>query len=142
MITLFRKAAASHALVLLVAQLEYSKKQLLPLLPVSEAKLMKGLAVSFAFLVVGPRIQSLAASPPTVTSCSKNGFCYCVQQSLVDAVGRKLTDIREAIKLQKQAGKAIGLSKCPAFAGSFDVNLQVAAEIKKRDRAAIRHTGR
>jgi hypothetical protein len=31
-----------------------------------------------------------------------------VQQSLVDAVGRKLTDIRETIKLQKQAGKAIG----------------------------------
>lgn len=96
---------------------------------------MKGLAVSLAFLVVGFACQSSAASPPTATSCSKNGFCYCVQQSLVDDIGRKLTEIREAIKAQKQAGKAVGYLSVPisTVGGAFfDVNLQVAAEIKER----------
>jgi hypothetical protein len=96
---------------------------------------MKGMAVSFAFLVVGLASQSSAAPPPTATTCSKNGFCYCVQQSLVGAIGRKLTEIREAIKTQTQAGMAVGYLRVPlsTVGGAFfDVNLQVAAETKER----------
>ena len=96
---------------------------------------MKRLAACVAFLVVGLASQSPAASPPTVTLCSKNGFCYCVQQGLTDAVSRKLVDIRETINRQKQAGKAVGYLSVPisTLAGAFfDVNVQVAAEIKER----------
>src|SRR5580704_2457319 len=98
---------------------------------------MKGLAASsLALMAVGFSCQSSAAAPsPTVTSCSKNGFCYCVQQSLVDDISRKLTEIREKIRLQKQTGKAIGYLSVPlsTVAGAFfDVNLQVAAETKER----------
>jgi hypothetical protein len=57
--------------------------------------------------------HTIAAPLPTVTTCSKNGFCYCVQQSLVAAIGRKLTEIREAIKTQTQAGMAVPGRSCP-----------------------------
>jgi hypothetical protein len=96
---------------------------------------MKGLAVALAVLVVGVAPRSWAAPATTVTSCSKNGFCYCVKQSLVDAIGRKLSEIRKTVGLQKQAGKAIGYLSVPisTVGGSYiGVNLKVAAEIKER----------
>jgi hypothetical protein len=96
---------------------------------------MKGLAVALAFLVVGVASRLSAAPSPTVTSCSKNGFCYCVKQSLVDAIGSKLSENRKTVSLQKQAGKAIGYISVPisTVGGSYvGVNLKVAAEIKER----------
>jgi hypothetical protein len=96
---------------------------------------MKGMAVSLASLVVGLTSQSSAAPPPTAATCSKNGFCYCVQQGLVGPIGRKLTEIQDAIKTQTQAGMAVGYLSVPlsTVGGAlFDLNLQVAAETKER----------
>ncbi|WP_051387141.1 hypothetical protein [Bradyrhizobium sp. ARR65] len=95
---------------------------------------MNRLSASLALLLLGLAGQSSAALA-RVTSCSKNGFCYCVQQSLIDAVARKLTDIRKAIDVQKRAGKAIGYLSIPlsTVGGAYlNENLKVAAEIKER----------
>jgi hypothetical protein len=96
---------------------------------------MKGRVLALAFFAPIFLPRSQAAEAPTVTSCSKNGYCYCVQKNVVDDIGHKLSEIRDAIKQQKQAGKAIGYLSIPlsTVAGAFfDVNLLVAAETKER----------
>jgi hypothetical protein len=92
-------------------------------------------AASFALLAGWLASGPSHADSPTVTSCSKNGFCYCVQRKLTDAIGRKLAEIRDAIKAQKQSGKAVGYLSIPlsTVGGAyFDVYLKVAAENKER----------
>jgi hypothetical protein len=96
---------------------------------------MKRTAALSACLVGWLVSQSSHAASPSVTSCSKNGFCYCVQQSLVDTIGHKLTEIRDTIKAQKDAGKAAGYLSVPLSTvggGYMNLNLQVATETKER----------
>ena len=82
---------------------------------------------------------SLAAGAPahadTVTECTLDKFCYCVDTGLKGVIEQQVTVARETIGKQKAQGKAIGYMSVPisTIAGSYSgVNGKVGAEVKDR----------
>jgi hypothetical protein len=81
----------------------------------------------------------LAAGAParadTVTECTLDKFCYCIDAGLKGVIDQQAAAVREAIGKQKAQGKAIGYMSIPisTVAGSYSgVNAKVGAEVKER----------
>jgi hypothetical protein len=65
----------------------------------------------------------------SVTACAANGFCYCVNKDLQDAVERNVVRIKQRIAKARALGKAIGYLSIPlsTIGGSYmGVNTKVA----------------
>jgi len=80
------------------------------------------------------------ATAATVTACTSDAFCYCVNADLIAAIDEKVAVIRRLIAEQKAQGKAVGYLSIPlsTAAGSyFNVNAKVAAEVKDRVEARL-----
>ncbi|WP_407154856.1 hypothetical protein [Bradyrhizobium sp. STM 3557] len=68
-----------------------------------------------------------------ISSCSKDGFCYCIHETLADRITQRVAEIRTLIAAQRAQGKAIGYLSIPLSTlggGYFAVNALVAVETK------------
>jgi hypothetical protein len=80
----------------------------------------------------------LAASAPNaradaLTQCTRLEFCYCVNSDLNAIIDTRVTEIRAAIKAQRDQGKAVGYLSIPISTteGSYQrLNFQTAASTK------------
>lgn len=71
----------------------------------------------------------------SVTSCAADDFCYCVKDSLQDAIKANVERIRKAISEQKSLGKAVGYLSIPlsTLNGSYmALNAEIADQTKRR----------
>jgi hypothetical protein len=71
----------------------------------------------------------------TITSCSVDGLCYCIQTDLKKSIDEEVTAIRKMIRDQRQQGKAIGymsISLSGSGGGYFPLNVKIATEVKDR----------
>ena len=71
----------------------------------------------------------------SITECTINKFCYCVNFDLKNSIDNHVAQIRELISHEKRNGKAIGYMSIPLSTGEgsyFAVNARVASEVKKR----------
>jgi hypothetical protein len=76
-----------------------------------------------------------AAADGTSTECTKNGFCYCIQNDLKSTIATRVGEIRARIAEQHKQGKAVGYLSIPisTAAGSyFGINTQIADRTKAR----------
>jgi hypothetical protein len=91
---------------------------------------------ALALLLAGWTV--IAATPTradTVTECTLDKFCYCVDTGLKGVIDQQVVGVREMIGKQKAQGKAIGYMSIPisTIAGSYlGVNAKVGAEVKER----------
>jgi hypothetical protein len=70
----------------------------------------------------------------TLTECTRLQFCYCVNSELNQAIDEHVERIRQLIREQRSAGKAIGYQSVPISTaeGSYlPLNSEVAAEVKR-----------
>lgn len=79
----------------------------------------------------------IAAQPASAatSSCSTDGFCYCIHETLADRITQRVSEIRTLIATQRAQGKAIGYLSIPLSTlggGYFAVNSLVATETKDR----------
>ncbi len=75
------------------------------------------------------------ARAETITSCMQSGICYCVNADFLGAIQDRVAAIRARLATERGAGKATGYISIPisTLEGSyFKVNLEVAADVKKR----------
>lgn len=85
--------------------------------------------IAVMVIIVGPTHAA------RVASCTANGFCYCVNDSLSAAIDKNVAQIRDRIARQKAAGKAIGYLSIPlsTTGGSYmGINKKVAEQSKAR----------
>jgi hypothetical protein len=89
-------------------------------------------------LAVLPVLAALAGDPSyaaTVTECTKDEFCYCVDTGLRGAIALHIASIRGLIAAEKTKGKAVGYLSIPISTvnGSYiGENVRVAGEVKER----------
>jgi hypothetical protein len=75
------------------------------------------------------------ARAESVTECTRDGFCYCINSDLRGAIETNVEKIRSRIAGEKAGGKAVGYLSIPisTIAGSyFGENIKIAAEVKER----------
>jgi hypothetical protein len=98
--------------------------------------LLRGAIVAVTALLPA---ASFAASG-TVTACTKDRFCYCIDKVLLPTIDQKVAMIRAFIADQKAHGKAVGYLSIPlsSVGGSyFGLNTEVAGKIKDRLEARL-----
>lgn len=77
---------------------------------------------------------AVEAASETVTACSINHFCYCVQKDFQDAITKEVARLRVVIRKQRGDGKATGYLSVPlsGVGGSyFPLNVRIAATTKE-----------
>lgn len=80
-------------------------------------------------------VTAAAARADTVTECTLDKFCYCVDTGLKGVIDQQVAVIRDTVGKQRAQGKAIGYMSIPisTLAGSYyGVNVKVGAEVKER----------
>ena len=90
-------------------------------------------AVLFA-VVFATSFRISASAQETVTACSLNNICYCVQKDFQKAVDDEVKVLRALIRKQKANGKAVGYLSIPlsGVGGSyFPLNARIAAKTKE-----------
>jgi hypothetical protein len=98
---------------------------------------MRNMQASRAIILMAALAVPAASINPAfaATACSKDGFCYCIHDTLSNAIVQKLAEIRALIAAQKAQGKTVGYLSIPLSTlngGYFGVNTAVAAETKER----------
>ena len=96
------------------------------------ARACSNYSVSFALTLTASAGPSRARS---VTECTKDHVCYCVDQDLQSEIQKKVAEIRARIAAERAQGKAIGYLSIPissAGGGYNKVNGQVAKETADR----------
>ena len=92
-------------------------------------------------LVFGSAVAtSGTSSAATVTACTFDALCYCVDADLRPAIDQEVNAIRGVIAAQKARGKAVGYVSVPlsTVGGSyFNINAEVAGEVKDRVEARL-----
>ncbi|WP_245471931.1 hypothetical protein [Bradyrhizobium nanningense] len=75
-----------------------------------------------------------------LTQCTANGFCYCVDRGLSEAVEKNVDTIRKLLAAEKAKGKAVGYLSIPLSTlggGWFNENAKTAVETKARIEARL-----
>lgn len=75
-----------------------------------------------------------AVRADTLTQCTLDKFCYCVDTDLKSAIEKEVTYVRSLIAAQKKQNKAIGYLSIPLSSGEggyFALNVKIAASIKE-----------
>jgi hypothetical protein len=75
-----------------------------------------------------------AARAGTVTECTIDKFCYCVDADLKPAIDKEVALVRSLIAAQRKQNKAIGYLSIPLSSGEgsyFPLNVKIAATVKE-----------
>ncbi len=91
------------------------------------------LACRLAIAMLAPAAAGMAHAE-TVTACTVDDFCYCVDPGLRDTIDRRIVYIRNLVAAQRAQGKSTGYMSIPLSTvggGYYGVNVKVAAEVKQ-----------
>jgi hypothetical protein len=98
---------------------------------------MKALTIPALATATGLFITGVVAQPKpaATTSCSRDGFCYCIHDTLNSPINQRVDEIRSLIASQRSQGKAVGYLSTPLSTvggGYFAINALIASETKDR----------
>jgi hypothetical protein len=71
----------------------------------------------------------------TVTACSVDHFCYCIDAGLKQQIDDEVSKIKKVVRGQRQQGKAIGymsIALSGSGGGYFPLNVKIATDVKER----------
>jgi len=90
--------------------------------------LVTAAAAFFALAVSGPA----RADDAPVTKCTALDICYCVNQKYLGAIDANVKRVRQLIRDNRAAGRAVGylsVPLSPAGGGSYEINSEAAKQI-------------
>jgi hypothetical protein len=96
-------------------------------------------------LVAAPLLLGCTSAPPaahitSVSDCSINGICYCINSDFKSVVDSQAEKLRGLIAAERAKGRAIGYMSIPLSTlggGYFNVNREVGEKTRQRVEARL-----